>query len=77
MLINRNQVGGQHYMWTVLYLAQGKEEADKIENALIEAGVLVKVKGIGKDKKGQGIFEISVPQSEVDYAYPVLTSVIY
>lgn len=65
-------------MWTVLYLAQGREEADKIENALMEAGVLVKVKGIGKDKSsGQGVFEISVPQSEIDYAYPVLTSVIY
>lgn len=77
MLMNPNQVGGLLKMWTVLYLAQGREEADKIENALIDAGVLVKVKGIGKDKSGQGVFEISVPQSEVDYAYPVLTSVIY
>jgi hypothetical protein len=64
-------------MWTVLYLAQSKIEADKIENALNEVGVLVRVRNIGKDKSGHGIFEIMVPQSEIDYAYPVLTSVIF
>jgi hypothetical protein len=64
-------------MWTVLYLAHGKSEADKIENALIDAGVLVRVKNIGRDKNGEGIFEILIPESEIDYAYPVLTTVIY
>jgi hypothetical protein len=64
-------------MWTVVYLAQSKIEADKIENALVDAGVLVRIKSIGKDKNGQGVFEVRVPQSEIDYAYPILTSVIY
>jgi hypothetical protein len=64
-------------MWTVVYLAQSKVEADKIENALVDAGVLVRIKNIGKDKKGQGVFEVRVPQSEIGYAYPILTSVIY
>ena len=64
-------------MWTVVYLAQSKMEADKIQNALDDAGVLVKIRGIGKDKNGQRVYEIMVPQSEIDYAYPILTSVIY
>ena len=64
-------------MWTVLYLAQSKIDADKIENALNEAGVLVRVRSIGKEKNGQGLYEIMVPQSEIDYAYPILTSVIF
>lgn len=64
-------------MWTVVYLAQSKIEADKIEKALDEAGVLVKIRGIGKDKNGQRIYEVMVPQSEIDYAYPILTSAIY
>ena len=64
-------------MWTVLYLAHSKEEADKIENALIDAGVLVRVKNIGKAKNGEGIYEILIPESEVDYAYPVLATVIF
>jgi hypothetical protein len=64
-------------MWTVVYLAQSKIEADKIENALVDAGVLVRIKSIGKDKNGQGVFEVRIPQSEIDYAYPILTSVIY
>jgi hypothetical protein len=64
-------------MWTVLYLAHSKAEADKIENALIDAGVLVRVKNIGREKNGEGIYEILVPESEVDYAYPVLATVIF
>jgi hypothetical protein len=64
-------------MWTVVYLAQSKAEADKIENALVDAGVLVRIKNIGKDKNGQGVFEVRVPHSDIEFAYPILTSVIY
>ena len=64
-------------MWTVVYLAQSKIEADKIENALVEHGVLVRIRSIGRDKSGQGVFEILVPQPEIDDAYLVLTSVIF
>ena len=63
-------------MWTVVYLAQNKMEADKIENALSEHGVLVRIRSIGKDKNGQGVFEILVPRPEIDDAYIILTSVI-
>ncbi|EYE88596.1 hypothetical protein Q428_06980 [Fervidicella metallireducens AeB] len=64
-------------MWTVIHVAQNSEEKDKIYNALTEQGLLVKVRQIGKGKNGQGIFEILVPQSEVDDACIILTSITY
>jgi hypothetical protein len=69
--------GRPNLMWTVVYLAHGKQEADKIQNALTEQCILVKVKSIGKAKNGNGIFEILVPQLEVEDAYAVLSSLSY
>lgn len=62
-------------MWAVIYLAHGKTEAEKINNSLSEQGILVKVKSVAKDKNGNGLFEISVPQSEVDDAMMILTTI--
>ena len=64
-------------MWTVVHVAQNKTEADKIENALTEQGVLVKVRQLGKNKNDQALYEILVPQAEVDDACMVLTSITY
>jgi hypothetical protein len=69
--------GGPNFMWAVVYLAHGKEEAEKIKNALSEQGILVKVKGVAKDKNGNGLFEILVPQSEADDAMMILTSITF
>ncbi|MCX7885568.1 MAG: glutamate decarboxylase [Caloramator sp.] len=64
-------------MWTVVYVAQSIEERDKIQKALCEQGVLVKIKKIGKKNDDNGLYEILVPQTEVDDAYIILTSIIY
>ena len=49
-------------MWTVVYMAQGKDMATKIQQALEEHGILVKVKPIGKDGSGKdNCYEILVP----------------
>lgn len=64
-------------MWTVVYVAQSIDEAQKIENALTADGVLVKLKQIGKGKNGLGIFEVLVPKTEVEDAYLILTSITY
>jgi hypothetical protein len=64
-------------MWTVVHIAQNKIEADKIENALTEQGVLVKVRQLGKSRNGQALYEILVPQAEVEDACLVLTSITY
>lgn len=64
-------------MWTVVYLAQGKAEADKIEGVLTGQGILVKLRNIGKDKKNNGLFEVLVPNGETEDACNVLTSMVY
>lgn len=64
-------------MWTVVYIAQNKVELDKIQNALMDEGLLTKIRQVGKDKNGQGLYEILVPQSEVDDASLILTSIAY
>lgn len=64
-------------MWTVVYLAQSEEEAEKIKNAMVDQGVLVKTRSVCRSKSGQAMYEILVPQAEVEDAYNVLTSVIY
>ena len=63
-------------MWTVVYMAQGKDMAAKIQQALEEAGVLVKVKLIGKDVKGDdNSFEILVPAAEVEEAHNIIIDI--
>jgi hypothetical protein len=64
-------------MWTVVHVAQSKAEVDKIEKALKDQGVLVKTRQIGKSKNGQALYEVLVPNSEVDDACIVLTSITY
>ncbi len=64
-------------MWTVVHVAQSKIEVEKIQKALKDQGVLVKIRQIGKSKNGQVLYEIIVPNSEVDDACSVLTSISY
>lgn len=64
-------------MWTVVHVAQSKIEVEKIQKALKDQGVLVKIRQIGKSKNGQVLYEILVPNSEVDDACSVLTSITY
>lgn len=64
-------------MWTVVHVAQSKIEVEKIQKALSDQGVLVKIRQIGKSKNGQMLYEILVPNSEVDDACGVLTSITY
>jgi hypothetical protein len=64
-------------MWIVIYVAQSDEEKDKIEGALTSQGILTKARKIGKNKSGNGLYEILVPKTETDDACMILTSVIY
>ncbi len=60
-------------MWTVVYMAQGREMAAKIQQALEEGGVLVKLKQICKDSKcDDNCFEILVPAAEVEEAHNII-----
>lgn len=59
-------------MWTVIYIAQSKDGANKLQNRLNEQGVLVKTRQICKSKRSEGIYEILVPETEVQDACGII-----
>lgn len=59
-------------MWTVVYVAQSKDGASKLQGMLSEQGVLVKTRQIGRSKNNDGLFEILVPETEVEDACVIL-----
>jgi hypothetical protein len=64
-------------MWTVVYVAQSTQEAEKISGALRDNGILVKLRQLGQNKGSKAIYEVMVPQMEVEDASLVLTSMAY
>ena len=58
-------------MWTVVYLAQKEEIAEKLRMRLEEEGLLVKVRPAGGDKDNKG-FEVLVPETEVEQAHGII-----
>ena len=58
-------------MWKVVYIAQNTTIADKIKAVLESNGFLTQTKLVG-NRHGSGIYEISVPFSEVEDAYEVI-----
>lgn len=59
-------------MWTVIYVAQSREGANELQNMLSSQGVLVKIRQIGKGKNSDGLFEVLVPETEVEDACVIL-----
>ncbi|WZL72101.1 hypothetical protein QBE52_13450 [Clostridiaceae bacterium 35-E11] len=59
-------------MWTVVYMAHNKADARKIKNALDSEGFLVKIKPIGKED--DRVYEVLVPNAEVEEAHEVLVN---
>ncbi len=64
-------------MWTVVYLSQSKDMANKIKALLQKAGLLVKVRAITLAANDNfGCYEILVPESEVEEAHQQLINSI-
>ena len=60
-------------MWTVVYMAQNKEDADSVGKVLEEKGLLIKVRTVGEtDEEGELCYEILVPESEVNEAHEII-----
>jgi menaquinone-dependent protoporphyrinogen IX oxidase len=60
-------------MWTVVYMAQSKEIATKLQELLTEEGILVKVRPISKNhENSDNYFEVLVPEAEVEEAHSVI-----
>ncbi len=60
-------------MWTAVYIAPHKKEAEKIKEALSGEGFLVKLKSVGLSQTGEcGPLEVLVPESEVEEAMEII-----
>ncbi|MCC5910205.1 MAG: hypothetical protein JJT76_07195 [Clostridiaceae bacterium] len=55
-------------MWTVVYMANTREDAEHIEKILVNEGFLVKIKPLSK----KGTCEILVPRSEAEEVHGIL-----
>ncbi len=64
---------GRVYMWTVVYMAQSKDIANKLQELLTVDGILVKVRPISKNhESNDNYFEVLVPEAEVEEAHSVI-----
>ncbi|MEW6274451.1 MAG: glutamate decarboxylase [Bacillota bacterium] len=62
-------------MWTVVYIAPTKKEAEKIRQVLSGEGILVKLKAIGQPQQGINCsIEILVPEAEADEALEIINT---
>lgn len=65
-------------MWMVAYMAQTKEQAEKIREFLEKADILVKIRSVNQsDNDKIGCFEIMVPESELEEAHGIIISNIF
>lgn len=63
-------------MWTVVYIAPNKKVAERLQQALSQEGLLVKLRNIGlPSANDNGSVEILVPESEVDEALEIINTV--
>ena len=63
-------------MWTVVYIAPNKREADRLKMLLATEGFLVKLRLIGLPQTNNTCsVEILVPESEVDDAMEIINTV--
>lgn len=60
-------------MWTVIYMAPSKEIATKLEQLLVQEGILVKLRPISKNPdNNDNYYEVLVTGAEVEEAHSVI-----
>ncbi len=60
-------------MWTVVYMAQSKDIATKLEQMLVDEGILVKLRPISKNpENNDNYYEVLVPEAEIEEAHSVI-----
>ncbi len=60
-------------MWTVVYMAQNKEDAQSIGKVLEEKGLIIKMRSVGEDNGEDDLcYEILVPEAEVNEAHELI-----
>lgn len=60
-------------MWTVVYVGQSREAADKLKALLEDAGILVRIRPVTGTSEGDAnAFEILIPQTEKEEADKII-----
>lgn len=59
-------------MWTVVYIAANRTQADEIREMLCREGVLANMRPTSFSALGDGLYEIMVLESEADEAQALL-----
>ena len=60
-------------MWTVIYMLQSMEDAEKLKLLLEEANILVKIRPVTKAAEGEAnAYEILVPETEKEAAHKII-----
>lgn len=60
-------------MWTSIYIANNKKQADNLKDLLARDGFMVNIRPIGSAAaNGDGMFEIQVLESEVEEAQTII-----
>lgn len=62
-------------MWTVIYISQSKDTANRMKELLQSAGMLVKMRAVTQSaNENYGCYELLVPESEVEEAHSMMIS---
>lgn len=59
-------------MWTVVYIAANRTQAESIKKTLCDEGVLANIRPAGIAMLGDGLYEVMVLESEADEAHTIL-----
>lgn len=59
-------------MWTVVYIAANRAQAEEIRDMLCKEGVLANTRPAGIAMLGDGLYEVMVLESEADEAHAIL-----
>lgn len=59
-------------MWTSIYIARNKKQAEALKSLLGDEGILVNARAASAASNGDGMYEIQVLESEVDEAQMIL-----
>ena len=64
-------------MWTVIYIAANRKLALRLEQALVQEGIMVNLRAIGSARVGKlPGYEILVPKSEAEEANEVINNAL-
>jgi len=67
----QNRLGG-NVMWTVVYIAANRAQADVLKDFLAREGFLANIRPAGVSLLGDGLYEVLVLESEAEEANEAL-----